>query len=83
MVSVGSSTYDLWYDATTVGADMVVECWISHGPRAGDPTFNPQPRDFLTVGDDEERPLRARVVRREGDRLTVQVGLAESTPAVA
>ena len=24
---------DLWFDPNSVGADMVVECWISHGPR--------------------------------------------------
>lgn len=83
MVSVGSSTYDLWYDATSVGADLVVECWISHGPRAEDATFDPQPDDYVAVGDDEEAPLRARVIRRDGDRIAVQVQLGESTSAVA
>jgi hypothetical protein len=24
--------YDLWYDANTVDADLVVETWISQGP---------------------------------------------------
>ena len=33
--------YDLWYDATSVGADLVVETWISHGPRASDESFDP------------------------------------------
>jgi hypothetical protein len=77
MVIVATSTaaYDLWYDATTVGADLVVECWISHGPRAEDPTFDPRLGDQVTVGDDEEAPLRGRVVRRDGDRLAVQVRL--------
>lgn len=83
MLSMGSSTYDLWYDATSVGADMVVECWISHGPRATDAAFDPQPGDRVLVGDDEERPLRARVVRRQGDRLSVQIELADSDHAVA
>ncbi len=83
MVSVGSSTYDLWYDATSVGPDLVVDCWISHGPRATDPTFDPHPGDFVLVGDDEEPPLRARVVRREGDRIAVQVQLAGTSHAVA
>ncbi len=83
MVSVASSTYDLWYDATSVGPDLVVECWISHGPRAGDPAFNPQPGDFVLVGDTEEPPLRARVIRRHGDRVGVQVQLGAESVEVA
>jgi hypothetical protein len=83
MVSVGSSTYDLWYDATSVGSDLVVECWISHGPRATDETFDPQPGDQVQVGDDEEPPLLARVVRRKGDRVAVQVQVADASHAVA
>lgn len=78
-----ASTYDLWYDATTVGADLVVLCWISHGPRGDDPSFDPQPGDHLLVGDDEEAPLPARVIRRQGDQLSVQVELTEATHAVA
>lgn len=80
---VESGGYDLWYDATTVGADLVVECWISHGPRADDPTFDPRPGDGVSVGDDEEAPFRARVVRRDGDRVAVQVELADASHAVA
>lgn len=83
MVSVGSSTYDLWYDATTVGADLVVDCWISHGPRAGDTTFDPQPGDHVSVGDEEEPPLRGRVVRRQGDRVAVQLQITDVAHAVA
>lgn len=83
MVSVESSTYDLWYDATTVGADLVVECWISHGPRAADETFDPQPGDFLVVGDGDEPPLRARVLRRNADRVAVQIDLTGTAHAVA
>ena len=60
---MNSPAYDLWYDATSVGADLVVETWISHGPRADDATFDPQPGDWVTVGDDEEPDLRARVIR--------------------
>jgi hypothetical protein len=67
--------YDLWYDPNSVGGDLVVICWISHGPRADDPTFDPQPGDQVLVGDDEEPPLRARVIRRDGERVTVQVRL--------
>lgn len=83
MVSVGSSPYDLWYDATSVGPDLVVECWSSHGPRADDTDFDPQPGDYLMVGDDEEPPLRARVVRRSGERVSVQIEMADASHAVA
>lgn len=83
MVSVGRSTYDLWYDATSVGPDLVVECWISHGPRATDADFDPQPGDHVILGDNEEPPLQARVVRRNGDRVAVQVDLPTTSHAVA
>lgn len=77
--------YDLWYDATSVGGDLVVETWISHGPRADDPTFNPGPGDWLLVGDDEEPPVRSRVIRRDGNQVWVQLDLshlfAETSPA--
>ena len=42
MLNMTTGVYDLWYDATTVGADLVVETWISHGPRAADPRFDPR-----------------------------------------
>lgn len=83
MAKMTTSSYDLWYDATTVGSDLVVSCWISHGPRAGDSGFDPQPGDLLLVGDDEEPPLKARVIRRQGDRVDVQVHLTDASPAVA
>lgn len=83
MVCVGSSAYDVWYDATSVGADMVVECWIRHGPRANDRDFDPQPGEWVAVGDDEEPSLRARVLRRAGDRVTVRVEFADAPHAVA
>ena len=67
--------YDLWYDATCVGADLVVETWISHGPRADDTAFDPKPGDWLLVGDDEEPPCRGRVIRREGNRVWTQLDL--------
>jgi hypothetical protein len=75
--------YDLWHDPNAVGADLVVECWISHGPRANDSSFDPQPGDWLTVGDDDEPPMRARVLRRDSDRVSVQIQLSEITNAVA
>lgn len=83
MDSVTDRTYDLWYDAATVGADLVVLCWISHGPRAGDPGFDPTIGDHVMIGDDEEAPLSARVIRRDGDRVAVQVQLPTSAHAVA
>lgn len=80
---VRATAYDLWYDATSVGSDLVVECWISHGPRAADDTFDPQPGDEVTVGDDEEAPLPGRVIRRDSDRVSVQVRIVGSPHAVA
>ncbi len=87
MKTVETSRYDLWYDATSVGADLVVETWISHGPRADDPTFDPHPGDWLLVGDDDEPPCRARVIRRDRNQvwtqleigLLVDVGASTST----
>ena len=75
--------FDLVYDANEVGGDLVVECWISHGPRSADATFDPQAGDWVTVGDDEEPPLRARVTRREGNRVWVQVKLSSVADALA
>ena len=78
---MSSSGYDLWYDATSVGADLVVETWISHGPRASDPSFDPQPGDWLLVGDDEEPPCRRRVTRRSDNRVRVQLELGAVSSA--
>ena len=75
MDSVKTTHYDLWYDATSVGADLVVETWISHGPRASDSTFDPQPGDWVTVGDDEEPTCRGRVTRRDTNKVWVQLDL--------
>ena len=80
MTIVSTASYDLWYDATSVGADLVVETWISHGPRANDTSFDPQPGDWLFVGDDDEPPYRARVTRRDGDRVSVQLDLGSLVP---
>ena len=74
-----STVYDLWYDATTVDGHLGLTCWISHGPRADDPGFDPHPGHRVLVGDDEEEPLPARVVSRDGDRLTLQVALADAS----
>lgn len=62
-----TGTYDLWYDATCVGADMVVECWTSHGPRADDSTFDPKPGDHVVLGDGDGPSLQGWVLRRDGD----------------
>ena len=78
-----TALYDQWFDANSVAGDMVAECWISHGPRADDADFDPAPGDWLTVGDGDETPLRARVIKRQGDRLSVQIELSSSSAAVA
>ncbi len=75
MGDMESDRYDLWYDATTVGADLVVETWISHGPRSTDATFDPQPGDWVTVGDDEEPSIRGRITRRDDNKVWVQLEL--------
>jgi hypothetical protein len=75
MTAVAFDRYDLWYDPNSVEENMVVECWVSHGPRAHDPDFVPAPGEWVMVGDGDEPPLRARVVKREGDRVTVQIHL--------
>ena len=76
-----STANDLWYDATTVDGQLAVTCWISHGPRADDTRFDPQPEDVVVVGDDEEAPLSASVVSRDGDRVTVQIAIAAASAA--
>lgn len=72
MMKVGPA-YDLWFDPNGVDGNLVVECWVCHGPRADDDSFDPQPGDTVLLGDDEEAPLRAQVTRRHGDRVWVQI----------
>ena len=55
-----------------------METSISHGPRAADGSFDPQPGDWLAVGDDDEPPCRTQVVRRNGNRVWVRLDLALS-----
>ncbi len=64
---------DLVFDPNDVGPDCVVECWISQGPRAADPSFDPQPGDRVTVIDEDAETLNGRVVTREHNRVWVQV----------
>jgi hypothetical protein len=80
---VTDEAFDLRYDPNEVGGDLVVECWISQGPRAEDPGFDPQPADIVTLGDEEEPALRGRVVRRDGNRVWVQIELPSDAHAVA
>jgi hypothetical protein len=80
---MASEIYDLAYDPNEVGPDFVVECWISLGPRAADANFDPTPGAIVIVGDNEEQPLKARVIRRDGDRVWVQVELPGTSHAVA
>jgi len=82
MTDVETKSYDLAFDANDVGSDSVVECWISQGPRAGDPAFDPQPGDDVTAGDDEGAPLPGRVIRREANRVWVQLDLNRAARAV-
>ncbi|MFT4293823.1 MAG: hypothetical protein QM582_00220 [Micropruina sp.] len=79
------STADLIYDPNEVGADLVVTCLISQSPRATDTTFEPQPSDILLVTDADGEDLRARVVRRDGNQVSVQLIVPEllSAPASA
>lgn len=67
--------YDLWFDPNAVDGELVVECWISHGPRAADASFDPQPGDSVLAGDDEEEPSRGIVLRRDGNRVWVQLDI--------
>lgn len=71
-----STAYDLWYDAATVDGHLEVTCWIAQGPRAEDASFDPRPGDQVLLGDDEEEPLPALVVRRVDDRVTVRITMA-------
>jgi len=75
--------YDLTYDPNDVDGNLVVECWISHGPRAADSAFDPQAGDALLVGDEEEPPLHAAVLRRDGNRVWVRIELPTELPSSA
>ena len=79
----GVPDYDLRYDPNEVGADLVVECWISQSPRADDPFFDPQPGDWILVGDDELEARKSRVTRRDANRVWVQFNFANTIDAVA
>lgn len=75
--------YDLWFDPNGVDGDLVVECWISHGPRSGDRGFDPQPGNEVLVSDDEEPPIPASVLRREGDRVWARIDIRTDVQRVA
>ena len=83
MSDIDTARYDLWFDVNSVAGDMGAECWISHGPRADDADFDPAPGDWLTAGDGDEAPLRARVIKRQGDRVSVKIELSSSDATVA
>jgi hypothetical protein len=40
-MAVSPDRYGRRYEPNQVGPDFVVECWISHGPRAEDDEFDP------------------------------------------
>lgn len=71
------TTADLIYDPNEVGSELVVTCLISQSPRAGDSTFDPQPSDMLLVTDVDGEDLWARVVRRDGNQVSVQLIVPE------
>ena len=83
MIVVEVSLPDLWFDPNAVGDDMVVECWISHGPRATDPGFDPGPGDSVMLDDGDGEPLRAHVLARTGDRVTVRIQMGTTDAAAA
>lgn len=80
---MGTPLFDLEYDPNEVGGDMIVECWISHGPRGEDASFDPQPGDWVAVGDHEEPVRQGKVVRRDGNRVWVQLNLPGTASPVA
>ena len=61
--------FELRYDRHEVDGDLVVECWISQGPRPNDATFDPSSSDWVTAVDDEVASRRAPVTKREGNRV--------------
>ncbi|NNN21021.1 MAG: hypothetical protein HKL80_03350 [Acidimicrobiales bacterium] len=77
---MSEAIYDLWFDPNMVDGDLVVECWISHGPRSSDNNFNPLTGDSLLAGDGEVDPISALVLRREGNRVWIQLRLQSRAP---
>lgn len=76
ITSMGVMTVaDLIYDPNDVGSDLVVVCLVSQSPRSDDPSFDPQPGDVVGVTDIDGEDARARVVRRDGNLVWVQLDL--------
>ena len=69
------ATADLIYDPNEVGADLVAACLVSQSPRADDPSFDPKPGDVLMATDVDDEILSARVVRREGNLIWIQLDI--------
>lgn len=63
---------DLTFDPNDVD-DGLAECWITQGPRAADPEFDPQPGDPVMMVDEDGQSLAGWVSIRAGDRVWVQV----------
>lgn len=74
-MTVVPSSFDLRYDPNSVGADLVVETWISHGPRATNGSFDPEVGESVVAGDDEEPDINAVVVQRDGNRVWIRLSL--------
>lgn len=66
---------DLIYDPNEVGADLVAACLVSQSPRAYDPSFDPKPGDVLVATDVDDEIVRARVVRRVGNLIWIQLDI--------
>ncbi|MEO5840300.1 MAG: hypothetical protein ABIQ73_08325 [Acidimicrobiales bacterium] len=75
--------YDLRYDPNEIGADLVVECWISQSPRTDDAFFDPQPGDSIRAVDHELEARKAKVTRRDANRVWVQFQSANAFDAGA
>jgi hypothetical protein len=64
---------DLTFDPDELDDDLVTRCSLAAGPRAGDPEFDPRPGDQVRVDDGADMPLRAVVIARDADTVTVRI----------
>lgn len=67
--------YDLRCDPKAVGGGLLAPCWVGHGPGADGEQFRLRPGYRVTVGDEDESSLSARVTVRDRDRVWVRIQL--------